>query len=50
MFWVIKITISLRRFFEHTKQDSKLMNKEIVTILIIMIIIYYDNNDNNIDL
>ena len=33
MLWVLKRTVSLRRFFEHTKHIYKLMGKEINAIL-----------------
>ena len=33
MLWVLKRTVSMRRFFEHTKHMFKLMGKEINAIL-----------------
>ena len=33
MLWVLKRTISVRRFFEHPKHALKLMSKKIFTIL-----------------
>ena len=47
MLWVLKRTVSMRRFFEHPEQMLKLMDKKIFTILhsnILSILIYLYNN------
>ena len=33
MLWVLKLTVSMRRFFQHPKHMFKLMGKKIITIL-----------------
>ena len=34
MLWVLKRTVSMRRFFEHPKHILKLMDKKLLTIIL----------------